>query len=121
MKLEDLIVYTESHNLSNEIWDVVNNWNDFQKDTIGKQLVRAADSVSANIAEGYGRFTYKENRQFCVYSRGSICETLSWIDKAQYRKLIAPEKAELMKMKIARIMTMLNKYMNSIMELKTSK
>jgi four helix bundle protein len=121
MRLEDLIVYRESHILSNEIWDIVDQWNDFQKDTVGKQLVRSADSVSANIAEGYGRFTYTENRRFCVYSRGSICETLSWIDKAQYRKLIPPEKAGLLKMKIARIMIMLNKYMASIMELKTSK
>ena len=121
MKLEDLIVYKESHDLGNEIWDIVDKWNYFQKDTVGKQLVRSADSVSVNIAEGYGRFTYKENRQFCIYSRGSICETLSWIDKAQYRKLISIEKSKLLKLKIGRIMAMLNKYLEGINELKTSK
>lgn len=69
-RLEDLEIYNLSEVLSDKIWNIVIKWESFAKDTIGKQLCRAADSISANIAEGYGRFHYKENKNFCYYSRG---------------------------------------------------
>jgi four helix bundle protein len=51
MKLEDLQVYQLSMSLGDRIWDIVVNWDYFAKDTIGKQLVKAADSVASNISE----------------------------------------------------------------------
>jgi len=75
MKLEDLQVYQLSMDLGEKVWQIVDKWNYLSKDTIGKQLVRAADSISSNLSEGYGRFHYKENKQFCYYSRGSLYET----------------------------------------------
>ena len=56
---------------------------------MGKQLVRSADSVAANLSEGFGRFFYKENRRFCYFSRGSLYETFTWIEKAHNRGLIS--------------------------------
>jgi four helix bundle protein len=53
--LEDLEVYRFAETFSDEIWFLVSEWDNFAKDTIGKQIVRSADSISANIAEGYGR------------------------------------------------------------------
>jgi four helix bundle protein len=47
--LEKLEVYNLAEKFSDDIWDIVENWDYFKKDTIGKQLVRAADSISANI------------------------------------------------------------------------
>jgi len=52
---EDLEVYQLAERLANEIWHIVKEWDYFAKDTMGKQMVRAADSVCANIAEGRGR------------------------------------------------------------------
>jgi len=75
VRLEDLDVYNLADSFSNEIWDIVINWDYFAKDTVGKQLARSADSISANIAEGFGRFHFKENKNFCYFSRGSIIET----------------------------------------------
>ncbi len=89
--LEKLEVYNIAEKFSDEIWDIVVKWNYFKKDTIGKQLVRAADSISANIAEAYGRYFYKENKQFYFYSRGSIQETKSWLSKCLRRKIIDSE------------------------------
>jgi four helix bundle protein len=66
--LEKLEVYRLAEMFSDVIWNLVDQWNYFQKDTIGKQVVRSADSVSANIAEGYGRYYYKESKQFFFYS-----------------------------------------------------
>lgn len=88
LRLEDLEIYQVAMKVGKDVWNVVLTWDYFQKDTLGKQIVRSADSIAANISEGYGRFTYKENRQFCIYARGSLMETKTWISKAYERKLI---------------------------------
>ena len=57
---EKLDVYKLSEQLSDTIWDIVIEWDYFAKDTVGKQLVKSADSIGANIAEGSGRIYKKE-------------------------------------------------------------
>jgi four helix bundle protein len=91
MKLEDLEIYNLSMDLSDKVWDYVVSWEYFAKDTIGKQWVRAADSVSANISEGFGRNTYRDSRSFYYIARGSLYESKTWLDKAKRRKLISEE------------------------------
>jgi four helix bundle protein len=92
VKIDELEIYNLSIQLGDDIWNMVAKWDYFSKDTIGKQLVRSADSISANISEGFGRYFYKENKLFCYYSRGSILETQTWLTKAYNRKLIAEEE-----------------------------
>jgi four helix bundle protein len=87
-KLDTLSVYTLAEAFLNDIWFIVDKWTYFQKDTVGKQLVRSADSISANIAEGYGRHFYGESQHFYYYSRGSMTETQSWLRKAKVRMMI---------------------------------
>ncbi len=82
MKLHELKVYQRSMDVGERIWALVSSWDIFAKDTVGKQLVRSIDSVAANLSEGFGRFFYKENRRFCYYSRGSLYENFTWIEKA---------------------------------------
>jgi four helix bundle protein len=77
-KLTDIEVYLISEELANKIWGIVKYWHYFEKETLGKQLVRAADSISANIAEAYGRYHYKDRQKFGYYARGSFEETKSW-------------------------------------------
>ncbi len=95
LKVEDLDIYQISENLSDRIWVICTKWDYFAKDTIGKQLVRAADSVSANLAEGHGRYHFNDRLNYCYYARGSLEETKSWISKAIRRKLIATEISEI--------------------------
>jgi four helix bundle protein len=64
MEIRDLEVYRMAEDLSDMVWDVVLKWDPFAKMTVGKQLVEAADAVSANIAEGFGRYHFKENKNF---------------------------------------------------------
>ena len=92
LQLNDINVYKISFNLSNYIWDIIVKWDYFTKDTIGKQFVRAIDSVSANIAEGFGRYGKKDKIKFYRYSRGSAYESLDWLEKAKVRKLIKNEQ-----------------------------
>lgn len=112
--LEKLEVYELAELFSDEIWDIVITWDYFKKDTIGKQLVSSSDSVSANIAEGYGRFYYKESKQFYFYSRGSLQETKSWLGKCKRRKIIKPEKCEELLQKAETILLKLNAFIKFV-------
>jgi len=88
MELKDLEVYKLAEQLSDIIWDMVLKWDFFPKVTVGKQMVESADSIAANIAEGYGRYHYKENRNFCYYARGFLEETKVWLRKSIRRRLL---------------------------------
>ncbi|MCH7677494.1 four helix bundle protein [candidate division KSB1 bacterium] len=114
MRLEEIRVYNLALDLAEKVWESVSKWNYFAKDTIGKQLIRAADSVAANISEGYGRYYYKENKQFCYYSRGSLYETKTWLEKAHNRNLIEDETFSVFLKDIETIGIKLNNYINSI-------
>lgn len=81
----------KSFHLSNLIWELTSNWDSFAKYTIGQQFVRAIDSISANLAEGFGRYHKKDKIKFYYYSFGSVKECLDWNEKAKVRKLIDNE------------------------------
>ncbi len=91
MKLEDLEIYNLSMDLSDKVWFIAIDWNSYLVRTVGEQWVRAADSVSANISEGYGRGTYNEQKNFYFYARGSLNESKTWLEKAKRRNLIDSE------------------------------
>ncbi|MFA6247658.1 MAG: four helix bundle protein [Mucilaginibacter sp.] len=112
--LEDLELYQLAETFSNEIWFLVSEWDYFAKDTVGKQIVRSADSIGANIAEGYGRYHYKENRNFCYFSRGSILETKGWLKKARTRNLISEEQFNTLIENLQTIHIKLNSYLKFI-------
>ena len=112
-KLSKLEVYILSEELSNLIWDIVNQWNYFEKATIGNQLVRAVDSISANIAECHGRFHYKDKQKFGYYARGSFEETKSWLRKCYQRKLIRNDQLLIIKIYVNKIGPKLNSLINT--------
>ena len=91
LELEDISAYRISFEVANYIWNIVMKWDYFTKDTVGKQLVRAVDSISANIAEGFGRYFKKDKVNFYHYSYGSISESLDWVKKAKIRNLLKDE------------------------------
>lgn len=91
MKLEDLEIYNLSMDFSDIVWEIVAVWTYFPQSTIGNQWARAADSVSANISEGFGRNTYKDSRSFYFIARGSLYESKTWLTKSYRRKLISEE------------------------------
>ena len=90
-EIYELDIYRLAEELSDLIWYAFDEWSKKAQRTIGYQIIKSSDSIAANLAEGYGRFTPAERRQFYRYSRGSLEETKAWLRKAIRRHLI-PEK-----------------------------
>lgn len=114
MKLEELKVYQVAMEIGEGIYEKATTWDYFDKKTIGGQVVRAADSIAANISEGYGRFTYKETKLFLYYARGSAHETKTWIFKAKSRNLLTREQFEKLVSKIDFCIALINGLIKSI-------
>src|SRR5438874_12393493 len=111
---ENLRVYRLAEDIADAIWDVALNWNQFARDTVGKQLVRAADSIGANIAEGSGRGSSQDYRRFLRISRGSLYETLHWLRRAYMRKLLSAKQTKEIRLVIAELSPTLNAYLRSV-------
>jgi four helix bundle protein len=111
---QDLEIHQIAEEVSDLIWEAVINWDSFAKYGLGKQITEAADSISFNIAEGFGRYSYKENRQFCYYARGSLAETLNGIMKSVRRKLISQELFKKLESLLNTLLGKLNRYIDAI-------
>ena len=111
---EELDVYKTANYIGKTVWNLVADWNYFARDTLGKQLVRSADSIALNICEGYGRFYYKEKKIFYYYSRGSLYETHEALKKAMERNLISVSDFESLSKIISDFTSSLNAFINSV-------
>ena len=111
---EKLRVYQLSESLADQVWSVVLKWNVLARDTVGKQMIRAADSVGANIAEGTGRGTFVDNRRFVRIARGSLNETQHWLRRAYKRHLLNDNEVRGLKSIVDELAPTLNAYLNSI-------
>lgn len=114
MKFQDLQVYQLAEQLADEIWRIVNDWELLAKDTVGKQIIRSADSIGANIAEGVGRGSFQDNRRFVKIARGSLNETQHWLRRAYTRNLLTVEQVDTLKPIINDLAPKLNSYLKSI-------
>jgi len=90
----ELDVYKLSEKLSDFIWLDFDKWSVKVKNTIGYKIIRSSDSIAANIAEGYGRYSPADRRKFYIYSRGSFEETKSWLRKLNRRKIVSNNELE---------------------------
>ena len=84
---ENLQIYQLAETLADQVWDIVLTWKKLAQDTVGKQLVRSADSIGANIAERTGRGSFLDNKRFICIARGSFYETKHWLRRAFKRGL----------------------------------
>jgi four helix bundle protein len=111
---ETLHIYRLSEVLADKIWNIVLNWNWFAKNTVGIQIVKAADSVGANIAEGSGRGSNPEFKRFLKISRGSLYETRHWLRRAFARRLLTQQQVADLVPVINELTPKLNAYLRSI-------
>ena len=113
-RFENLEVYQLSEKIADLAWDIVQSWETLARDTVGKQLIRAADSIGANIAEGEGRGSGKDNRRFVRIARGSLNETKHWLRRAFNRKLLTEPQITTLKPLLDELAPGLNACLNSI-------
>jgi four helix bundle protein len=111
---ENLRVYRLSEEISDLIWEIVVKWKRLAQDTVGKQLINAADSIGANIAEGTGRGSYADNRRFARIARGSLFEVKHWLRRAYVRKLLTEKEVSTLQNLIKELTPKLSAYINSI-------
>ena len=91
---EDLDVYRLADRVADRCYEVASAWRPLDQETVGKQLIRAADSIGANIAEGHGRYHYGDQLRFLYYARGSLDETRHWMRRVRHRQLLPVESAD---------------------------
>lgn len=111
---EDLDVYRLAEDLADHVWNVVTTWPRLAQNTVGVQLMRAADGIGANIAEGTGRGSFQDNRRFVKIARGSLYESRHWLRRAFRRKLLSDEHVAQLKPLLDELAPRLNAYLNSI-------
>lgn len=114
LSFENLRVYQLSEQLADEIWRIVLTWDALSRDTVGKQIVRAVDSIGANIAEGSGRGTFPDNRRFVRIARGSLYEARHWLRRAFLRNLLTEAQTETLKQHVTSLGPQLNACLKSI-------
>ena len=90
--LGSLEIYKSALRLSDMAWHIVETLPKPYRFGMGMQLLNATDSIGANIAEGYGRFHYKDSLKFYYNARGSLWETKHWIWLLHKRRFVNRER-----------------------------
>lgn len=117
---EDLRCWKMSCELKRKILSFVKKFPDIEKYRLSQQLVNSARSVTANIAEGYGRFHFQENIQFCRIARGSLYESLDHLISALDDEYITQNQFDELKIEIMDCAMVLNGYINYLSSAKKS-
>jgi four helix bundle protein len=116
---EDLIVWSKARELRIEFEKIAKTLPSDEKYALVSQVLRASRSVTNNIAEGYGRYHYQENVQFCRHSRGSLYELTDHLIIMRDNNYITQEKYLELKKKIKEVLKILNGYINFLIKQKT--
>ena len=109
---EELECWKEAAALRRAIRATTKCFPEEEKFRLTDQLIRSSRSIAANLAEGFGRFTYKENSRYCFIARGSLCETLDHLIVATEEKYIAAEDLAAFRLKITKCLKLINGYIN---------
>lgn len=106
----ELEVWKKARQLKIDIEMLIKTFPAEEKFRLCDQLIRALRSINANISEGHGRFTYKDQIRFCIQARGSLSETLNHLIDAFDCKYISAEILQQYKIKIEEVERLLNGY-----------
>ena len=114
LKFGELKILQAAEDVADGIWRQVVHWDPFIRDTIGKQLAKAADSIGANIAEAFGRYHFGEKVQFLYYARGSLFETKYWLNRVQERELMTGKQVQEYTTKLSDLARQLNTFISNL-------
>ena len=114
MKLEELEIYKLSLEISEDFWHIFLELPKQFRFSIGDQFIRSVDSIGANLAEGYGRYHYRDSMKFYYNARGSLFETKHWLNLLLKRNFITREQFEGLQVKLDSLGVKLNNFIRSI-------
>ena len=106
----DLEVWKKCREIRRKIWKLCKGFPSEETYRLTDQMIRASRSSTANIAEGYGRFHFQENIQFCRQARGSLYELLDHILVAEECEYIEKKLTEELIDEITNSIIVLNGY-----------
>ena len=106
----ELEVWKKARILKIELRNLVNSFPPEEKYRLADQIIRSSRSITSNIAEGHGRFTYKDQLHFCIQARGSLSETHNHLIEALDCKYISREQFDHYKLMIDEVGRLLNGY-----------
>jgi four helix bundle protein len=90
----DLVAYQRAIELADDLYEQIPRWPPDDRWTLGRQMIRALDSIGANIAEGTGRWHRNDQRHLLIVARGSLLEAEHWITTAERRGLLQAGTSE---------------------------
>jgi four helix bundle protein len=111
---QDLEVWQVGRDVRVRLYIVVTRLPDSERYNLSAQIRRAAVSLTANVAEGYGRFDFKENIQYCRIARGSAYELMDHLITCQDERYLAKEEVEALHRELLTFVRLLNGYIRSI-------
>lgn len=106
-------IYKLAKDISKEVWNLYDKFDWQTKKIIGDQFITAVDSVGSNIAEGFGRFHYLDRNKFNYNARGSLIESIHWLDLLLERKKINEILHNSLSQKFKKLSIKLNNYITS--------
>ncbi len=113
LDLKDLKIYNLAREISDEAWIIYKSLDWQDKKITGDQFISAIDSVGANIAEGFGRFHYLDKNKFNYNARGSLFESLHWLEILKNRLKITENQFSSLDSKLKSLAVKLNNYIQS--------
>lgn len=112
LRFTELEVWKKARQLKLDLKQIVKDFPAEEKYRLSDQLTRASRGVGACIAEGHGRFTYKDQVHFCIIARGSLSEILHHLADAFDEKIISKQKLEELNIQVNEVEKLLNGYIN---------
>lgn len=112
--LEDLRGDPAAEELADAVWDAVAGWNAFAKNSVGLQLVRAANGFGASFAEGCGRASFADNKRFVAIARGSLMENRYFLRRAHRRNPLTTDQTDHLRTLLDPLPKQLNARLKSI-------
>lgn len=115
---KDLKVWKKGRKIRQLISRLVEDFPRNERFRLKDQMIRASRSVTANIAEGYGRFHYQENIQFCRQARGSLYELLDHLSGTLDEDYVTRDEANDLSKHITSCIKLVNGYISYLKKAK---
>jgi len=118
---KELECYIQARLLRVYVSELAKKFPRHEKFLLAAQIIDSSRSVTRNIAEGYGRYTYTDTRNFFIISRGSVTETMEHLTTANDEKYITEEELKIGEEKCELVLKLINGYISYLDKSKTKK